>query len=274
MQQMCTNCGAPIQPGSASCFRCGAPVTSGGAGAYDPTMRVGSPPGSGYSQQPYGTPPTDPYGSQPGYGAPQQPPQGYGAPPPPPGFGAPPQPGFGPPPQQPFAAPVAQPPQKKSKALPITLGIIAVILIVCVGGGIVVTKLVSNAVNNAANTLGTAVATTFSQQEVTTGAHITSVQTGTGFDQNTGEVIGQKDTFNAGDEAWVVYVVTNPDPGAQVVLKLYNNGTYELSANAPQLDTQTNSYANSFVVNQAGVHKVELYYNDSLEASITFNVVS
>ena len=266
MQQRCTNCGAPLQPGSVVCTTCGTPVSSGasgsyGAGAYDPTVRAGTPPNTGYGSQPYGTPPSPGFGSQP-YGAP---PPNYGAPPPP-NYGAPPSPGFG---SQPYGAPpppnygappppvypVMQPPQRSRRGLFVALGgigvFVVILIVVCVVLGGVLGK--------------------FTQQ-VTTGTHVTAIHTGTGFDQNTGAVTGEKNSFSTGDTVWIVYTVTNPDAGAHVVLKLYNNGSYESSSDPVQLDSTTNTYANSVQVQQTGTHKVEIDYNGVAEGTITFNV--
>ncbi len=262
MQQRCTNCGAPIQPGSVVCTNCGSPVSSGasgsyGAGAYDPTVRAGAPPNTGYGSPSYGAPPPSPgFGSQP-YGAP--PPPNYGAPPPSPGFGsqpygAPPPPNFGAPP--PPVYPVMQPPQKSRRGLWYALGGIGVLVVIL----IVVCAVLGNVIGGK-----------FSQQ-VTTGTHVTAIHTGTGFNENTGAVEGEKSSFKTGDTVWIVYTVTNPDKGATVVLKLYNDGTYESSSDPVDLDPVTNTYANSVDVEQTGTHKVEIYYNGSLEGSITFDV--
>lgn len=149
-----------------------------------------------------------------------------------------------------------QPPQKSRRGLWYALsgiGVLVVILIiVCVVLGGILGK--------------------FTQQ-VTTGTHVTAIHTGTGFNENTGAVEGEKSTFKTGDTVWIVYTVTNPDKGATVVLKLYNNGTYEPPPSDPvDLDPVTNTYANSIDVENTGTHKVEIYYNGSLEGSITFDV--
>lgn len=273
MQQRCTNCGAFLQPGSSVCTNCGAPVSSGaagsyGSGAYDPTVRAGAPPNPGYGtptygapqppanfgapQPPYGTP-QPPYGTpQPPYGAPQPP---YGTPQPPYGsspYGAPPNPGFGAP-MSPLADyPVMQPARKSRRGLFIGLGVSVIVVIVVIAA--------------LANGLGGF------KQQVTTGTHVTKIQTGTGFDQNTGVVTGEKDSFTTGDDVFIVYTVTNPAPGAQVILKLFLGSTLESTSPPVALDTQTNSYANDVTVQNTGEHKVELDYNGVAEGSITFNV--
>lgn len=111
-------------------------------------------------------------------------------------------------------------------------------------------------------------------QQITTGKHVTAVSTGTGFDENTGAVEGKKSTFSTGDTVWIVYTVTNPDQGATVVVKLFlgSDSTPEDTSDPVDLDPVTNTYANSIQVENTGTHKVELYYNGTLEASITFNV--
>lgn len=118
-----------------------------------------------------------------------------------------------------------------------------------------------------------ATATATPGQQVTTGKHITAIHTGTGFNENTGAVEGEKSIFSTGETVWIVYTVTNPDKGATAVLKLYNNGTYESSSDPVDLDPVTNTYANSVNVEQTGTHEVVIYYNGSPEASITFDVI-
>lgn len=282
MQQRCTNCGAPLQSGSIVCTTCGTSVSSGasgsyGAGAYDPTVRAGTPPNSSYGSPSYGAPPPSPgYGAQsygapppPNYGAPSPPnygappPPNFGTPPPSPGFGsqpygAPPPPNFGAPPP---VYPVMQPPQRSRSGLVYRLGGISVAIIILIIVGVVLAGVLGKGSQN------------FTQQ-VTTGKHITAVSTGTGFDENTGAVEGEKSTFSAGDTVWIVYTVTNPDQGATVVLKIYNDGTYKESSDPVDLDPVTNTYANSIESVSAGNRKVELYYNGTLEASITFNVTA
>jgi hypothetical protein len=124
-------------------------------------------------------PPQPPYSGQPephqpGYGQ-QPPPPSYGPPPaygpPPPAYGQPP-PEYGYAPPQPYgpgdypgpggAYPPPQPPKRKSRALPIVLIAIGVVLVLCVGGGTAVylavrnkTKDVVQAINNAANSTAT-----------------------------------------------------------------------------------------------------------------------
>lgn len=287
MQQYCNTCGAPITAGMAACARCGTPVTSGGSGAYDPTVRAGSPPGTGYGQQPYGPPPSDPYGAPPpppsygsqpppGYGSQPQP--GFGAPPPPPpgfggqpaGFGGP-QPGFGGPP------PFGPPPKKRNTWIYVVGGILAVLIVLCVVG-IFALRALGNTITNGVNNLATQVATItvttgdFTQTH-TTGPHITQIQTGTGFNTTTGDVEGEKATFTTSEKIWVVYTVANPDAGAVVLVKLLDDtGNLIDSGNSADLDTQTNQYANSVTINTAGIYNIEIDYNGAKEATINFKV--
>jgi hypothetical protein len=284
MQPTCSNCRYPLQPGAAVCTNCGTPVSPAGGGSYDPTVRAGVSPGSSYGQPSYGAPSgPDPYSAQysgpPPAGSYGPPPGGAYGPPPAGSYGAPPaQPGFGSPP--PYGAPVAYPgqmppPQKSShKGLYIGLGVVGGIVIVAIIGCIVVSNLVINAgkkiVNSAEATLTAAAGELGS---ATTGAHITTIQVGTGFDQNTGDVIGEKSSFSAGENAWVVYTVETEDTNATVQLKLYNNGTLSGSTDPESVDTGQNKYGNEITNLQSGSHRVEIYYNDTLEAFIIFNVV-
>jgi hypothetical protein len=104
-----------------------------------------APPAPSYGQQP-GYPPPE-YG-QPGYGQPEYGQPGYGQP----EYG---QPGYG---QQPgYGAP--QPPKKKSKALPIVLVSIAVVLVLCVGGGTAIFLAARNKAGNISDEVQKALAT-------------------------------------------------------------------------------------------------------------------
>ncbi len=96
-------------------------------------------PGQSYPGQPY---PGQPYSGQPNPDVPSSvPPQpGY----PPPAYGAPP------------AYPVPEPPKRKSKALPIALVAIAVVLVLCVGGGTAAFLLVRNTTEDVADAIESA----------------------------------------------------------------------------------------------------------------------
>ncbi|HLW00156.1 MAG TPA: hypothetical protein VKT82_15915 [Ktedonobacterales bacterium] len=270
MQQFCNTCGAPITAGMTACARCGTPVTTGGGGAYDPTVRAGSPPGSAYGSQPYGPPPTDPYGAPPPpppygsqpYGSQPQP--GYGAPPPPPGFGPPPQPGFVGGPQQPFMAPPPQP--KKSRTwLYVVLGIVVVILLVCGGAAYAI----SRAVNNVANTVATTVATVTIPA---TGTHITNVQIGKGDDQ--GNITTKTSSFTQSDTIVIDYTATASDTTSQVALKVLASDGTELTGGPPPQDLENGQHDYFFAITITGAdsYTAELDYNGTAEASIPFTV--
>jgi hypothetical protein len=248
-------------------------------------MRAGAPPNSGYGQPAYGAPTaSDPYSAQ--YSGP--PGGGFGAPPSGPygtppggGFGAPPpQPGYGA--QPPYGTPVGYPnqfpqqPKKSHKGLFIGLGVVGGIVVIAIIGCIVVSNLLLNAGKKVVNAAQTAIATitvvTGTDGGVTTGTHITTLQVGSGFDQNTGDVIGEKSSFASGENAWVVYTVNTQDANATVQLKLYNDGTLSGSTDPESVDTGQNKYGNEITNLQSGAHRVELYYNGTLEAQITFNV--
>jgi hypothetical protein len=267
MQQFCNSCGAPITAGMTNCARCGAPVSSGGSGAYDPTVRAGAPPGTGYGAQPYGPPANDPYAAPPpppqGFGAP--PPQpGYGAPPPPPGFG-PPQPGFGAP-QQPYMAPM--PPQpKKSRAWMYIVGAILVVLILVCGGIAFAINSLGHAVTNAVNNLATQVATI----TVTTGAHVSNIQIGKGDDQ--GNITTQTTQFSVGEHITITFTADTQDSGATVALKLDTGDQSEVLGHV-NLDTGQNDYYMIFHVNTAGSYTAELQYSGGSSSNVTEGVVS
>jgi hypothetical protein len=114
------------QPGDPYSGQPGQPPYSGQPypGQPNPDVPTSVPPQPGYppttAYPAYGQPPPPqaPQYGQPDYGQPQYAQPGYG------------QPGYG----QPGYPPVAPPPQQKSKALPIILVSIAIVLVLCVGG--------------------------------------------------------------------------------------------------------------------------------------------
>jgi hypothetical protein len=110
-------------------------------------------PGQPASGQPYGQPgPGQPYG-QPAPGQPY-PGQTYGQPNPDVPSSVPPQPGFPPPAYgvQP-GYPAPEPPKRKSRTLPIVLVAIAVVLVLCVGGGTAAVLLVRNSTDDVAEAI-------------------------------------------------------------------------------------------------------------------------
>ncbi len=114
----------------------------------------------------------------------------------------------------------------------------------------------------------------FSGQQVTTGAHITKIQTGTGFDQNTGVVTGETGTFRVGQTAYVVFTVQTSDSSPQVILKLFLGDQLEDTSDTLAPDQGTHVYSRSVSLIAAGKHKIEVDYNGAFEASITFDVTS
>jgi hypothetical protein len=283
MQQTCSNCRYPLQPGAVVCTNCGTPVSAPGGGSYDPTVRAGVSPGSGYGQPPYGAPSApDPYGAQysnpspygapPGGSAPYGPPPAgpYGAPPPQPGFGGPP----------PYGAPVGYPgqviPKKSHTGLYIGLGVVGVILVVAIVGCIFVVGLIGTAAKKVSNAINSveATATAFAQQggSITTGTHITKIAVGTGIDQTTETVTGETATFSKGSTVYVSFTVDTQETGAQVVLKLYAGSDLQDTSDTVTPDPGTTTYGNSATVNIPGVHSFEVDYNGVSEATITFNV--
>jgi hypothetical protein len=246
MQQTCSNCRYPLQPGAAVCTNCGTPVSPTGGGSYDPTMRAGMPPGPGYGQPPYGAPAAPgsysgqynappgatPYGAPPGspYGAPQA--NQYGAP------------------QAPVFTPVAPKPKSRRGILFGAIGLIAACIVVAVAFS----------------------ALSKFKQEITTGPHITKIQVGTGQNADTLEITGATDTFKNDSTVYVSFTVVTQDANAQVVLKLYADSTLQDTTEPVTPDVGTTVYGNSTVVHNAGKHTFEVDYNGTKEATITFNV--
>jgi hypothetical protein len=107
-----------------------------------------------------------------------------------------------------------------------------------------------------------------------TGQHITKIQMGTGWDQNSGAVIGETYTFKAGTDAFVVYTVNSPNANGKVTVKLYNNGALTATAGPDSVSAGINVYSNQLTSVQPGARKIEVYYNNALEASITFTVTA
>ncbi len=107
---------------------------------YPGQSPAGQPyPGQSYPGQPY---PGQPYSGQPNPDVPSSVPPQPGFPPP--VYGA--QPGY----------PGAEPPKRKSKALPIVLVAIAVVLVLCVGGGTAAFLLVRNTTEDVAEAIESA----------------------------------------------------------------------------------------------------------------------
>jgi flagellar basal body-associated protein FliL len=106
------------------------------------------------------------------------------------------------------------PKQKSNKTLYTILGVIGGLVVVAIIGCIVISSLAKKAVTTGLATINqteTAVAQQTNNAEATataaagqltgnpvTGPHITKIQMGTGFDQNTGAVIGETYNFTKG----------------------------------------------------------------------------
>ncbi len=112
------------------------------------------------------------------------------------------------------------------------------------------------------------------QQPPTTGAHITSIQTGLGFDTTKALVTGPTRSFKVGQAVFIVFTVNNQDPNAQIVVKLFRDSALESTSNPLTPEIGTNTYAIPIVLHSAGAHSCQIVYNNTTEASISFNVTS
>ena len=109
------------------------------------------------------------------------------------------------------------------------------------------------------------------KQAVTTGAHITKIQVGTGLDQTTGAIQGETDTFQDGATVYVSFTVVNQNPNATVTLKLLY-GTIQKESDELTPEVGTTQYGDSASVQTTGEHAFEVDYNGAKEATITFNI--
>lgn len=185
--------------------------------------------------------------------------------------------------------PVQAPPQKKSRTLWYVLGGIAVVLVICCVGGVVAANAGLFALGKAVNSAATQIAQTETAagatpttgsnqtgpftQSSTTGTHITKIQTGTGFDENSGAVKGETDTFHVGDTVHVVFTVTNAGSNTILIVKMYAGSDLEHTSSPESIDSGTNVYDYSYTgPAQTGTYKAEIDYNGTQEGTITFNV--
>lgn len=297
----CSRCGAPVQPGMAFCPNCGlsypaqnAPVPptqyagpsspDQGAQPYAPSANPYAPQAPSSYQAPgsYGAPPPpDPYSQQSSYGTP--PPPGvydnaqspYGTPPPPPNYGAPYAPapgGFMPP---------AQPPRKKGPNVGLIIGIVALLIILIVGGVLALKGLNHPGGQTNANTptpgstptTGTTVTpgvtvtpTTSDQTPSPSGspispaaaAIITNIQSASGIDSNLFPT-GVTNQFKAGDTVYVTYHLHLTQSG-YVEAKVYVNGIF---AKSTSLAVQVGKYDHGYfkiTYNIASQGAFELYW--------------
>jgi zinc-ribbon domain len=248
----CSRCGAPVQPGMAFCPNCGTPYASAQNAPIPPTQYAG-PSSFDQGAQPYNagqayTPPADPYapqapapyGTPGGYGTPPPPPNAYnvqspyGTPPPPPSYGAPyaPTPGA--------FAPQPQPPRKKGPNVGLIIGVVALLLVLIVGGVLALRGLnhPGGQTNTNTPTTGTTTTpgvTTTATNNQTPGpsgspidpgaaAIITNVQTATGIDANLlpTHVTNQ---FKVGAVVYVTYNLHLTQSG-YVEAKVYVDGVF------------------------------------------------
>ncbi len=265
MQQFCNTCGSPIYPGSAVCSNCGTPVGSG-SGAYDPTVRAGTPPNTGYGQPPYGgmgnaaTPPPPP----------PPPGGGFGAPPPPPGFVGQP---YGQPPQP--IMPAAVPPKKSNRWIWYVLGGVAAVLIICCVGGYILIRQGSNAVVNSVNRLGTQVAqTSTALSQNVPGAHISNVHIGTG-DKDTGQIQQETTTFQVNQYIVITFTATVDEANPEIKLNVVDSsGTSQGNITIPSTEIRqgTNEYYFAFYMRTAGDYTAQIQYDGTTEQTVDFSV--
>jgi hypothetical protein len=159
--------------------------------------------------------------------------------------------------QQPVKAPPD--PAPKNRRLPTLLGIAGGILAVLILV-VIITSIIARQSQNSG------------PQQITTGKHITKIQTGTGFDQKSAQVQGQSGSFRANQAVYVVFTVVNQDPKAQVVVKLFAGSTLQNTSDTLNPDVGTSVYSDLAIINQSGSYRWEVDYNGAAEASITFNV--
>lgn len=110
-------------------------------------------------------------------------------------------------------------------------------------------------------------------QQVTTGQHIIKIQTATGFDQKSGVVQGQGDTFRTGETLYIVFTVKTDDEKAQVTLKVFQGKELEDTSLPVVIQKGEHIYSQTITLNSTGKNTVEIDYNGVSEGSIVFNVV-
>jgi|GEM_PF-2242292 len=205
IQQQCSRCGSPIEPGDAACVNCGMPLRRLQGAAAPNAAQANTP-------------------------------------------------------ARARVAPL--PPRPPSRRRLFALGGIGALLILLI---VILALLVSTLISQSG---GAAL------QPTTTGAHITSIQTGTGFDTTKSSVTGQTQHFQSGQAVFVVFTVVNQNPNAQVVLKLFQGSALEMTSKPLTPDVGTNIYADYAIVHKGGAYTWEADYNGTAEARISFNVSS
>ncbi len=169
-------------------------------------------------------------------------------------------------PEEPIAQP-PRPPARAARPVPGKLPRRRVLLFALLGTLILVLFLI---LGTLVTVLGNS--SNAAQQPPTTGAHIISIQTGTGFDTAKSAVTGATRTFKTGQAVFVVFVVKNQNANAKIVLKLFRDNTLESTSGILTPDIGTNTYAYPIVVHSTGAHSCQVEYNNKTEASISFNV--
>ena len=151
------------------------------------------------------------------------------------------------------------PPAPKSRRLPSLLGIAGIALAVLIIAAVITSIIIRQNQSSGPS-------------QVTTGQHITKIQTGTGFDQKKASVQGQTGVFSTNQAVYVVFTVVNQDPKARVVVKLFAGNTLQNTSDTLNPEVGTNVYSDVAMINQSGGYRWEVDYNGAAEASITFNV--
>lgn len=285
----CARCGTQLPAGTQICTRCGAQQPTGSPNEQ-PTV-IGAPPGYPQSQQPpsYGQQPGG-YGQQGGFGNQQQQPYGqqqggYGQQPG--GFGQQPQQpygqqgggfgqqpgGYGQQPQQPygqqpqFGAPqqpgyppmVPAAPAKRSR-LPVIIGSVAGVLLLCCIVGVVIAVIVSrNGGGNGSIKFGT-----------------DYKESGSSYD-----IVGEKSTFSKGDT--IAFVANlkeraNTTTLTMSLVQVNSDGTekelYTEDSDITNKDSNVIAYKNplllSVYVKDAGTYKIKLSRDTTVLAEGTF----
>jgi flagellar basal body-associated protein FliL len=294
----CTNCGTPApynvpSPGAPGAQPAGSPryePTVLASPSYDPTQVAPQSGQPGIPPTAYGTPPPDSYGAPPPppnpYGTP--PPNTYGAPAPsstPYGYGAP----YAPPPGS--FIPPNQPPRRKGPGAGLIIGIVAVVLLLVIGG-VFALRAAQNSTQGNTNT-GTATTVPSTSPAVTpttqgpspsgspidptSAAIITNAQTASAVDSN---YYPSKVTSNfaARQDVYVTFHLTLNGQSGYVQAKLYSNTTYV----GNKILTVQSAYDHGYftvTLNTASTGIVELYWCTQADCSdaklatlVTFNV--
>lgn len=243
----CARCGTQLPAGTQVCSRCGSQQSTLPA-SEQPTV-IGTTPGL-FQGQP------EAQGSQPPPF--NQPPAGFGQQPP--AFGQPPQPGgWQGPPVQSLAAPAPPAPPKKSK-LPLILGGVTGVLLLCCVGAFAVVMLLAR--------LGSGSGT---------------MEFGTDYSQSSGsfEIVGKKAEFSAGEQIAFVADLSeraNASGLDLIMVRVNADGTEEELFNTEVTisdpDTNKIAYKNPVLLaltgDQEGTYKIKLARDGTVLSEGTF----